>query len=141
MRACHAGCFARPSSTILRSAIRTSRAASYLLLHVRTSLPLRASLPCGKAKTGTTPAKSVSPASRCVTHVLNLKGYPCPDRTVRAHSALCTSREGVTAEEMNDYTWLRSEIEAEMKFAEWTVAGVLRHAEFVAVRDMYPRPP
>ena len=44
--------------------------------------------------------------------------------------------EGVTAEEMDDYTWLRPEIEAEIKFAEWTAAGVLRHAEFVSVRDM-----
>jgi ATP-dependent DNA ligase len=41
--------------------------------------------------------------------------------------------EGVTAEEMADYTWLRPEIEAEIKFAEWTTAGVLRHAEFVAL--------
>jgi bifunctional non-homologous end joining protein LigD len=41
--------------------------------------------------------------------------------------------EGVTAEEMADYTWLRPEIEAEIKFAEWTTASVLRHAEFVAL--------
>jgi len=29
----------------------------------------------------------------------------------------------VTADEMSDYTWLRPEIEAEIKFAEWTVDG------------------
>jgi bifunctional non-homologous end joining protein LigD len=43
--------------------------------------------------------------------------------------------EGVTAEEMSDYTWLRPEIVAEIKFTEWTQGGVLRHAEFAALRD------
>jgi bifunctional non-homologous end joining protein LigD len=43
--------------------------------------------------------------------------------------------EGVTAEEMSDYTWLRPEIEAEIKFAEWTTGQVLRHAEFVSLRQ------
>jgi DNA ligase D-like protein (predicted ligase) len=43
--------------------------------------------------------------------------------------------EGVTAEEMADYVWLRPEAVAEIKFAEWTHGGVLRHAEFVALRD------
>jgi hypothetical protein len=42
--------------------------------------------------------------------------------------------EGVTAAEMGDYVWLRPEIEAEIKFAEWTASGLLRHAEFVTVR-------
>jgi ATP-dependent DNA ligase len=44
--------------------------------------------------------------------------------------------EGVTAEEMSDYTWLRPEIEAEIKFVEWTAGAVLRHAEFVAAREL-----
>jgi len=44
--------------------------------------------------------------------------------------------EGVTADEMADYIWLRPEIEAEIKFAEWTEGGVLRHAEFAGVREM-----
>jgi ATP-dependent DNA ligase len=43
--------------------------------------------------------------------------------------------EGVTADEMADYIWLRPEIEAEIKFAEWTASRLLRHAEFVAVRE------
>jgi bifunctional non-homologous end joining protein LigD len=43
--------------------------------------------------------------------------------------------EGVTAEEMGDYVWLNPEMVAEIKFAEWTSGGVLRHAEFVALRD------
>jgi DNA ligase D-like protein (predicted ligase) len=48
--------------------------------------------------------------------------------------------EGVPAEEMGDYVWLRPEIVAQIKFAEWTKGGVLRHAEFVALRDdMEPR--
>jgi len=40
-----------------------------------------------------------------------------------------------TASEMADYTWLRPEIEAEIKFAEWTAGGVLRHAGFVSMRE------
>jgi bifunctional non-homologous end joining protein LigD len=43
--------------------------------------------------------------------------------------------EGVTAEEMDDYVWLRPEVAAEIKFAEWTHGEVLRHAEFVALRE------
>ena len=43
--------------------------------------------------------------------------------------------EGVTADEMADYTWLRPEIEAQIKFAEVTTARVLRHAEFVSLRE------
>ena len=45
--------------------------------------------------------------------------------------------EGVIADEMGDYIWLRPEIVAEIKFAEWTKGGVLRHAEFVTLRDRY----
>jgi len=43
--------------------------------------------------------------------------------------------EGVTAEEMNDYIWLKPKMVAEIKFTEWTAGGVLRHAEFVDLRD------
>jgi DNA ligase D-like protein (predicted ligase) len=43
--------------------------------------------------------------------------------------------EGVTAQEMGDYVWLQLETVAEIKFAEWTTGGVLRHAEFVTLRD------
>jgi DNA ligase D-like protein (predicted ligase) len=41
--------------------------------------------------------------------------------------------EGVSAEEMSEYVWLRPEITAEVRFAEWTRGGVLRHAQFVSV--------
>lgn len=43
--------------------------------------------------------------------------------------------EGVTAEEMTDYIWLRPQVVADIGFAEWTTGGVLRHAEFVALRE------
>ena len=43
--------------------------------------------------------------------------------------------EGVTAEEMGDYAWLRPKTLAEIKFAEWTKGGLLRHAEFVALAE------
>jgi len=57
-----------------------------------------------------------------------------------AFANLPTSRtghwgEGVTAEQMQDYIWLRPEIVAEIKFAEWTHGDVLRHPEFVSLRD------
>lgn len=42
--------------------------------------------------------------------------------------------EAVTAEEMRDYVWLRPEVVAETKFAEWTHGKVLRHPEFVTLR-------
>jgi bifunctional non-homologous end joining protein LigD len=42
--------------------------------------------------------------------------------------------EGVTADEMGKYIWLRPELDAEIKFAEWTNSGFLRHAEFVSLR-------
>jgi len=37
--------------------------------------------------------------------------------------------EGVTAEEMTDYIWLRPQVVADIGFAEWTIGGVLRHAD------------
>jgi bifunctional non-homologous end joining protein LigD len=40
-----------------------------------------------------------------------------------------------TAKEMGDYVWLRPEAVAEIKFAEWTTGSVLRHPEFVTLRD------
>jgi bifunctional non-homologous end joining protein LigD len=43
--------------------------------------------------------------------------------------------EGVTAEEMGGFVWVRPEVVAEIRFAEWTSGGVLRHAEFVGVRE------
>jgi bifunctional non-homologous end joining protein LigD len=43
--------------------------------------------------------------------------------------------ESVTAEEMNDYAWLKPKIVAQVKFAEWTKGNVLRHAEFAGLRD------
>lgn len=43
--------------------------------------------------------------------------------------------EGVTAEDMEDYIWLKPAIIAEIKFTEWTTGSLLRHAEFVDLRD------
>jgi len=43
--------------------------------------------------------------------------------------------EGVTAEDMKDYVWVKPKSVAEIKFTEWTTGGVLRHAEFARVRQ------
>ena len=43
--------------------------------------------------------------------------------------------EGVTAEEMGNYVWLRPVVVAEIKFTEWTEGDVLRHPEFVGIRE------
>jgi bifunctional non-homologous end joining protein LigD len=43
--------------------------------------------------------------------------------------------EGVTAADMKDYTWLKPKVVAEIKFTEWTTGNVLRHPEFVGIRD------
>lgn len=42
--------------------------------------------------------------------------------------------EGLTAEEMSNYQWVRPELVAEVEFAEWTLNNHLRHARFVALR-------
>jgi bifunctional non-homologous end joining protein LigD len=43
--------------------------------------------------------------------------------------------EGVTAEQMEDYVWVKPEVVAQIKFAEWTMGEVLRHAEFDGLRE------
>jgi bifunctional non-homologous end joining protein LigD len=48
--------------------------------------------------------------------------------------------EGVTAQEMGDYIWLRPKTVAEIRFTEWTEAGLLRHVEFAGLREAH-RPP
>jgi bifunctional non-homologous end joining protein LigD len=47
--------------------------------------------------------------------------------------------EGVTAQEMLDYVWLKPQTLGEIKFAEWTQGGILRHAEFVNLSDAIER--
>jgi ATP-dependent DNA ligase len=41
--------------------------------------------------------------------------------------------EGITTEEMNELVWVRPEIVVELKFAEWTEAGLLRHPEVASL--------
>ncbi len=43
--------------------------------------------------------------------------------------------ESVTAEEMNDYVWVAPSVVVQVSFAEWTHGAVLRHAEFIGVRQ------
>jgi ATP-dependent DNA ligase len=43
--------------------------------------------------------------------------------------------EGITADDMAVLRWVKPRIVAEVSFVEWTRDGLLRHPEFVAVRD------
>ncbi|MCI0416817.1 non-homologous end-joining DNA ligase [bacterium] len=43
--------------------------------------------------------------------------------------------EGLTAENMEKYTWLKPKIVIRAKFTEWTSSNHLRHVKFVALRD------
>jgi bifunctional non-homologous end joining protein LigD len=43
--------------------------------------------------------------------------------------------EGVTAEDMKKLKWLTPKLVAQVRFAEWTSYGLLRHATFLGLRD------
>ena len=43
--------------------------------------------------------------------------------------------EGLAAEGMHHYQWVRPELVAEVEFAEWTADDHLRHSRFVGLRD------
>ena len=43
--------------------------------------------------------------------------------------------EGITAEDMTALRWVKPKIVVEVSFVEWTRDGLLRHPEFVGVRD------
>lgn len=46
--------------------------------------------------------------------------------------------EGVTAEHMTKLRWVKPKVVIEVSFVEWTRDGVLRHSEFVSIRDDKP---
>lgn len=84
----------------------------------------------GKARQGLNPAKR----NQLIKVLKPLTIAKCP------FANLPNSRhghwgEGVTAEDMQDYVWVRPKFVAEMKFTEWTTSGVLRHAEFAGLRE------
>ncbi|MBA2242090.1 MAG: ATP-dependent DNA ligase, partial [Chthoniobacterales bacterium] len=43
--------------------------------------------------------------------------------------------EALTAEKMKECRWLEPKLVCQVSFVEWTDAGNLRHATFVALRD------
>jgi len=71
-------------------------------------------------------------------HDLNLRCNLCELNSARLQTCrLLKQATGARASLLKKWeiTWLRPEAVAEIKFAEWTTGGVLRHAEFVALRD------
>lgn len=43
--------------------------------------------------------------------------------------------EGIRAEEMANYRWVRPQVVAQIEFQEWTPAGLLRHSRWAGLRD------
>ena len=43
--------------------------------------------------------------------------------------------DAITAEKMKECRWLKPKLVAQVAFVEWTNAGNLRHAKFIALRD------
>ena len=43
--------------------------------------------------------------------------------------------EGITADDMADFRWLKPKLVAQIAFTEWTRDGSLRHSKFVALRE------
>jgi bifunctional non-homologous end joining protein LigD len=43
--------------------------------------------------------------------------------------------EGITAEDMTSLRWVKPRVVVEVSFVEWTRDGLLRHSEFVGIRD------
>jgi bifunctional non-homologous end joining protein LigD len=42
---------------------------------------------------------------------------------------------GITAEQMNEFQWLRPKLVAQIRFVEWTAEGHLRHSAFLGIRS------
>jgi bifunctional non-homologous end joining protein LigD len=77
-----------------------------------------------------------TPASRAALfkHFRGLERQSCPFQNL-PESGKGRWGEGLTAEGMSKCRWLEPRLVAAIEFAEWTSAGHLRHAKFVALRD------
>jgi bifunctional non-homologous end joining protein LigD len=43
--------------------------------------------------------------------------------------------EGITAEDMKKFKWVKPKVVVEVAFVEWTESGLLRHPQFVGIRE------
>ena len=66
-----------------------------------------------------------------------LKTTECPFfnlKTVRAGRPF----GGITASELKQCVWIRTELVCEVQFTEWTEEGILRHPSFLGLREDKP---
>jgi len=77
-----------------------------------------------------------TPASRAALfkHFRGVERQGCPFQNL-PESGKGRWGEGLTAEVMSKCRWLEPRLVAAIEFAEWTSAGHLRHAKFIALRD------
>jgi ATP-dependent DNA ligase len=77
-----------------------------------------------------------TPASRAALfkHFRGLERQGCPFQNL-PESGKGRWGEGLTAEDMSKCRWLEPHLVAAIEFAEWTSAGHLRHAKFIALRE------
>jgi ATP dependent DNA ligase C terminal region len=76
----------------------------------------------------------VSPDQKVFERITHLETPKCPFANL---PELAAGRwdQGLTAEKMKDYVWLRPEVVAQIQFLEWTGADHLRHTKFVGLRE------
>jgi bifunctional non-homologous end joining protein LigD len=72
--------------------------------------------------------------SRLLQALLEVGATKCPFANLPA-SRTGHWGEGITTEEMSEIHWVKPKLVAQVKFTEWTKDGLLRHADYLGLRD------
>jgi bifunctional non-homologous end joining protein LigD len=70
-----------------------------------------------------------------VERLAPLRVAQCPFANLPSSGKKSHWGEGVGPEEMSNYVWVKPKLIADIRFTEWTESGVLRHAEYVGIRE------